>query len=378
MKALMQRMWMIMALTLAALADDVVISSFDRPGQIVFNTVSNARGYRIEWARMPMGPWTNFMEAAINLDNISGYSGGMITCTVPMLYRVVATISNTIPSPESMVLIPSGEFVMGDTFGEGDANEWPRHTNYLSPFYLGKYEVTKAKWDEVRMWALANGYWFNQGAGKSTNHPVQMVNWYDAAKWCNALSQKEGLSPCYTTNGGVYRTGNSIPDCNWMANGYRMPTEAEWEKAARGGVAEARFPWLDFTNKIAHAKANYRGYSETYSYDLSSGYHPLYSVGEVPYTSPVGSFEAYGYGLYDMAGNVREWCWDWHDDDFYGISPWSDPHGPTTGDRRALRGGDWNRGAFYCRVADRNDEYYALPYFSENFIGFRIARTALP
>lgn len=273
-------------------------------------------------------------------------------------------------APKDMVLIPAGSFQMGDTFGEGHTRELPVHKVSVSAFYMDKYEVTKALWDEVYMWAVSHGYDFeNGGRGKAANHPVHNVDWYDIAKWCNARSEKEGLPPCYTVAGSIYRTGQSDPDCNWSANGYRLPTEAEWEKAARGGAEGRRFPWAD-SDTITHGRANYTS-SNGCAYDVSStpGFHPTYAAGEKPFTSPVGSFPANGYGLYDMAGNVCEWCWDRNHG--YASESQTDPTGPTTGSARLVRGSSWNYYATSCRTAFRD----AIgPSHRANYLGFRSVR----
>ncbi len=274
--------------------------------------------------------------------NWSDYVQFSQTDTVSML-RVVD------PNP------PAGSFSTGDSFAEGDFDERPVHTVYVSAFYMDKFEVTKAKWDEVYMWAIANGYSFtNAGDGKAASHPVHRANWYDMVKWCNARSQKEDLTPCYTLAGSTYKTGQSAPDCNWSASGYRLPTEAEWEKAARGGAGGRRFPWAD-SDIIQHARANYNS-STSYAYDTSPtrGYHPTYNDAVYPYTSPVGSFAANGHGLYDMAGNVWEWCWDWYSSSYYGSSPGSDPRGPTSGSGRVIRGGGFGSLASSCGSACRD------------------------
>jgi sulfatase modifying factor 1 len=275
------------------------------------------------------------------------------------------------PVPEdadNFALIPAGSFIMGSSFNEGSSNERPTHTVNVSGFYMGKHEVSWQLWQEVRDWAVLNGYsdLSGVGSGKGDEHPVDSVSWYDVVKWCNAASERAGLEPVYYLGGAVYRSGESTPDIDYNKQGYRLPTEAEWEKAARGGLSGKRFPWGD---TIDHSYANYYEYT-SYSYDSGdgSGYHPSYVDGDTPYTAPVGSFAANGYGLYDMSGNVWEWCNDWYGS--YSSSPETDPQGPSTGSSRVLRRGSWGNYAFYCRVAGRSNYNPASATSSH---GFRLA-----
>jgi sulfatase modifying factor 1 len=302
----------------------------------------------------------------------------MVICLLTACGKEVSPVAViTKDATLDMVLIPAGSFDMGDTFNEGESHELPVHSVFVSAFFMDKYEITKEKWDEVYNWAIANGYSFDKaGSGKAANHPVQTITWYDCVKWCNARSEKEGKTPCYYTSSSkttMYKTGQvniSNDWVSWDANGYRLPTEAEWEKAARGGAAGHRFPWTD-ADTITHSRANY--YSDSsYSYDVSPtrGFHPDYDTGSHPYTSPVGSFAPNGYDLYDMAGNVYEWCWDWHDSGYYGSSPGSDPdpRGPSSGTSRLLRGGSWDYLAYISRCAFRCN---LTPDRSIYSIGFR-------
>lgn len=289
-------------------------------------------------------------------------------------YRVLETVPATNPAPPGMVVIPAGAFEMGDSFAEGEYYELPVHSVYVSAFYMDRYEVSKGLWDQVKTWADTNAYTFdNPGSGKASNHPVQSINWYDMVKWCNARSEKEGRVPAYYTDAGltqVYRTGQVAPYVKWNA-GYRLPTEAEWEKGARGGATGHRFPWSD-VDTISHSQANY--YSATnYSYDVSPtrGFNPAFVDGVLPYTSPVGSFAPNGYGLYDMAGNVWEWCWDWAGN--YTSDPQTDPHGPDTGSTRVGRGGNWDYYAEHCRNSYR---FGNSPNYVATNIGFRCALPA--
>ena len=330
--------------------------------------------------------------AAVVLALVTGCGKPVATTAAPAGTNAIVTLGD-------MVLIPSGPFAMGNCNGpvqprlidrvkafvkrepqpellDNYPDELPVHTVMVSAFYMDKYEVTKEKWDEVYEWAVTNGYAFeNQGKGKAPDHPVQSVNWYDCAKWCNARSEKEGLTPCYyetKDKTGVYRKGQTdmANECvNWSTNGYRLPTEAEWEKAARGGVAGRRFPWGD---TITHSQANYRS-DAMYRYDKSRtrGNHPRFSTGPQPYTSPVGSFDPNGYGLYDMAGNVWEWCWDWYDASYYGSSPGSNPRGPAGEASRVLRGDAWLNVARRSRCAVR---CYVNPGYYWNYLGFRCVR----
>ena len=293
-----------------------------------------------------------------------------------------STVSNTTPAkffrlvytnpPVGMVLIPAGAFLMGNSIGDSDFTNASPINVYVSAFFMDTNLVNLNVWQAVYTYAIIfNGYGFHDaGAGKASSHPVQMVDWYDCVKWCNARSEEAGLTPVYYTDAGfnqVYKTGELTPFVNWAANGYRLPTEAEWETAARGGLNGRRFPW---GNLISESQANY--YGNTNGYDWGpNGFNAVGSIGGTsPATSPVGSFDMNGYGLYDMAGNVLEWCWDWYGTP-YGQPTTTNPTGPGTGFNRVLRGGSWSYNAPVARCAFR---YYFMPSFANNGIGFRCVR----
>jgi len=273
-------------------------------------------------------------------------------------------------------LIPAGEFTMGDAL-DGDKAAPPHKVN-VSAFYMQKKEVSKAEWDEVRAWGLKNGYTdLPEGECKAVDHPVQTVSWYDVVKWCNAKSVKEGLLPCYYTDAAqtaVYQTGKSDlanTMVKWSAKGYRLPTESEWEKAARGGLNGKRFPWGD---AISHEQANFYNVGKEFYQNGTAGCHPTYyKTGWQPYTSPRGSFAANGYGLYDMAGNVFEWCWDRFGE--YPSAGATDPRGAASDSRRVFRGGSWGRSASGVRCASRDSSLPDFTNFADDGFGFRLARS---
>ncbi len=283
---------------------------------------------------------------------LNGSSDGTMLDGLPALVTPVI--------PGDMIPIPAGSFQMGDAVDVDIIA--PVHTVTLSAFSLDKYEVTKALWDEVYDWATVHGYIFdNPGAGMAVNNPVQTVSWYDIVKWLNARSEKEGRTPVYYTGIGqqtVYRDGKlDVPSgaVKWTENGYRLPTEAEWEYAYRGGTT-TRF----YTGScISAAQANYHaGYAWT---GCPQG---QYHGGAMP----VGSFVANPWGLYDMAGNVTEWTWDWSG--AYSYSTVTNPRGPDSGPGRVTRGGSWGDGASVLRSAYRDSRG---PNYQHDRVGFRSA-----
>lgn len=291
--------------------------------------------------------WTQDLQNSFNTNNpsfraLTVDSNGVVEVAIPIFFRVKGTPAVEEPTvPEGMVQIPAGTNSGTNPLGVGEVySEYYPETYSLTvdAFYMDATEVTKAQWDAVYTWAVANGYSFsNAGLGKETNHPVHTVNWYDCVKWCNARSEKDGKTPCYTVSSSTYKTGESEPDCNFAVNGYRLPTSDEWEYAARGGLSGNRFPWGDV---ITHKEANYKS-SSVYTYDVSStrDLHPDYKGGVRPHTSPVDAFAANGYGLYDMAGNVWEWCWD-----------------SNASDQRTTRGGNWINQAWTVRCGGNSED----------------------
>jgi formylglycine-generating enzyme required for sulfatase activity len=279
-------------------------------------------------------------------------------------------------APSGMVALPAGFFVMGDALGEGIPNARPSHSVFVDAFFMDKYEVTLELWNSVAVYAVNQGYQFTgawAGEAKALNHPVHTISWFDALKWCNARSQFEGRPPVYYADSAcktIYKTSDQTPYVKWDVPGYRLPTEAEWEYAARGGMSDKKFSW---GNTITHTQANYASEISS-SYDLSEtrGYHPAYNDGIQPYTSPVGSFPPNEYGLYDMAGNIWEWCWDWYAES-YSSSATNNPHGPDSGSYRVRRGGCWLIGGDSLRLACRG---YISP--AKDFFRVSGFRTVMP
>jgi sulfatase modifying factor 1 len=270
-----------------------------------------------------------------------------------------ATPLPDLPKP-GFVRIPAGPFQMGDNL-DGTAYALPVHAVDVDEFFIDRYETTYTLWKEVYDWAVANGYGFdhagrNGSSGEGNNQPVVEINWYDAVKWLNARSEREGRTPVYYTDNArtmVYKTGHvdlTNAQVKWSADGYRLPTEAEWEKAARGGLEGKRYPWGD---ELGTGKAN----------------------DDLGHTVPVGSYEPNGFGLYDMAGNVFEWVWDWGSEGQaynWAVDGAKNPHGPDSSDagRRIRRGGGYQYGSQYLKCANR---MFRVPTYSAPYFGFRSA-----
>lgn len=238
----------------------------------------------------------------------------------------------------------------------------PGGTNgvWVQSLYMDATEITKAKWDEVRTWANTNGYATDgytyaivAGSGKAPNHPVHSIDLLAVRSWCNARSEMEGRKPVYYSGANVYGTNPARPpleSVNPNAGGFRPPTYNEFVYAARGGLSGKLFPNGD---TISHAAANFEpSSSDPLNTGSTSGFHPLYKTGAVPYTSPVASFSSNGYGLYDMAGNVREWS-----------------HQARSGSYFYTLGGSWTDPSGYLKVDDATTSTHYEE--EENYIGFR-------
>jgi len=244
-----------------------------------------------------------------------------------------------------MVSLPGGEFLMGSE--RGDADEAPAHRVKVSPFLMDKFPVTHDLFTKAQ---LPNpSHW-----QESPKLPVERVRWRDAKRYCNERSLLEGLKPCYNEKTVDW-------DCDYAADGYRLPTEAEWEYACRAG---SEGPY-DFGS--ADKLRQYGWFAD------NSGQK----------THPVGQKKPNGFGIYDLYGNVSEWCEDVYSVDYYRQSPAVDPLGPPNPGKdvkRVIRGGSWKSSADQCRASVRQGERTGDTdaCFSTDYCGFRCARRATP
>jgi len=374
------------------------------------------------WRNGSAGSFT-LRDCNVNCDDLIDVADRSITNAIWRGILGQNSVSSPCPFRQvapDMVYIPGGEFEMGDHFApEGYSDELPVHAVLVDAVYMGRYEITNQQYcdylnsaypvqlnvvdgivyassDSSYSYPYCDTHSYDTGSqinfsdpnfsvstkdGRDmSDDPMVMVSWYGAVAYCNWRSGEEGKESCYNL---------STWDCDFTKKGYRLATEAEWEYAARGGLSGKRFPWGD---TISHSQANYNAAPGGYDVSPTSGYHPLWN-GDDPDTSPVGFFDgtlkykvdynwpgsatsyqttsgANGYGLYDMAGNVFEWCNDWYDSDYYDTSPYDNPTGPASGSYRVVRGGCWDYDARYCRVAAYR--IYGTPDSRGSALGFRI------
>jgi formylglycine-generating enzyme required for sulfatase activity len=255
----------------------------------------------------------------------------------------------------TFVRVPGGEFVMGSPDDDRDAknDEKPQHRVRISTFYLGAAEVTQAQFSLVM--GYNPSHFSSTGAGKeqiaghaTDEHPVENLSWIDAIRFCNAMSNRDHLLPYYAEAG---RLGpRDIRVSNRAGTGYRLPTEAEWEFACRAGTT-TRYFFGDSPSAL-----------EEYAW---------YAGNSGSMTHPVARKHPNDLGLYDMYGNVWEWCWDWHLLDYYRNSPMVDPQGPAQATTRVGHGGSWAHEPRGCRSATRE---YTAPVGRDKNLGFRVAR----
>jgi formylglycine-generating enzyme required for sulfatase activity len=291
-----------------------------------------------------------------------------------------------------MILVEGGSFRMGDVFGDGDEDEQPVHQVRLDSYFIGRHEITVG---EFRAFADSTDYvstaeagdgalvfneearkqirkqdanWRNPYHQQGDRHPVVCVSWYDAIAYCNWRSEQEGLEPAYSGSGdGIV--------CDFTANGYRLPTDAEWEYAARSRGKERRYAWGEGDPVVDGTKyANIRDEAFKARFPFAEDIWPGgYDDGHV-FTAPVGSFTPNDLGIYDLSGNVYEWCWDWFDRGYYADSPIDNPRGPASGSERCCRDIGFGCPLLYVRVLSRG---LAPPDYRAEHVGFRLARSAV-
>jgi formylglycine-generating enzyme required for sulfatase activity len=278
-----------------------------------------------------------------------------------------------------MVLVQAGSFNMGSN-DNLDLEARPVHQVTLDDFYIGKYQVTQAQYRAVMDYYPCNyqGDSLPAGLANGNNLPVETITWFDAVEFCNKLSLLEGLNPVYTISNRKPAEGYSITSAdvtaNWSANGYRLPTEAEWEYAAKGGNGPGPYyiysgsndpDAVGWYNKIAPPPIVFGQGTDV---SLKNGAVNLGNNSS--FIHEVGLKDPNSLGIYDMSGNTWEWCWDWFAE--YQSANQTNPKGPETGTGRILRGGSWSYAADQIlRTAYRNQ---LLPIYINGTIGMRVAR----
>lgn len=259
---------------------------------------------------------------------------------------------------KEMVYVASGTFEMGSL--DGLSPNKHVHEVFLDSYYIGKYEVTQKVWKEVM------GY--NPSLTIGDARPVERINWYDAIEFCNQLSIREGLTPCYVINKDKWDPNNKVTKdkikwivtCDFSANGYRLPTEAEWEFAARGGILSKGYPYSG-SDDVSDVAGIWEGTNK-----------------DIRFTNTIGSKKANELGINDMSGNVSEWCWDWFGWNYYKDSPLINPKGMETSIiGRIVRGGS----AFHTKMESSGLVYIRgsqNPSLRWRNIGLRLVRTVEP
>jgi formylglycine-generating enzyme required for sulfatase activity len=250
--------------------------------------------------------------------------------------------------PDDFVLITGGTFTMGSPASEPErGTDETQHRVTAGDFYIAKSSVTQREYSQLMG--------SNPSEFSGDNLPVENVSWFDAVRFCNARSTREGLTPAYAINGETVTWNRS-------ANSYRLPTEAEWEYACRAGTTTPFNIGNNITDREANCYNNY-GYNNNSSGRVTGGCRGR--------TTPINSYRANSWGLFDMHGNVADWCWDWYGE--YGASAQANPAGPATGTLKVNRGGGWNDFPKHIRSAYRA----AMPPGNDSFnLGFRLVRNS--
>ena len=392
---------------------DLVITNLQSNGELSVTGVWTNAACRVEWASSLDGTWYRSWQT---LDYEESETNTTMTFKVPMFYRVVIS-SN--PPPAGMVLVDAGPFMMGDS---GVSGGWlwatPKHVVDVPAFYMDRYEVSNARMAAVLNWAKGEGFagWFRysetneivrtlEGSTRvilrmsqqpacrisynigdeqfvvdpgAENLPCVGVTWHGALAFCNYRSDMEGLE----------RAINSISyTVDRTKEGYRLPSESEWEKAARGGRTDHFYPWASrggaYSNHINGSMANFRGSGDPMDGAGDLGVTPVgYYNGSQQVTNALGELlsavdMANGYGLYDMAGNVAEYCLDQPDTNYVGAPTDGSANNGAEGNHRIVRGGSFSSRPVGLLCSDREDVLYdAFPYEQQRDFGFRCVRNA--